>query len=72
MSEFEKQIKNKEYTWCGVPIDKEKTNAIAKQIWKTVLEWVYDYMKEQEPNALYFDYVLFDKIEKELESLKNE
>ena len=35
--------------------------------WQAALEWVRDYMIEQESNAPYFDYVLLDKIEKELE-----
>ena len=39
----------------------------AKIFWQAALEWVRDYMIKQELDALYFDYVLLDKIEKELE-----
>ena len=39
MKEFEKRIGGKEYTWLGVPVDMEITNAISKQVWKEALEW---------------------------------
>ena len=37
-----------------------------KKGWRAALEWIHEYMVEQEPDTPYFDYVLLNKIEKEL------
>ena len=60
MKEFEKW-----FLKGGANINKHK--AAEQNAWRAALKMVCDYMIEQESNAPYFDYVLLDKIEKELE-----
>lgn len=70
MEQFEKRIGGKEYTWLGVPIDKEISNAIAKQIWKEALEWVLTHAVYDPDDRGHTDYGIIDGIkfiEEELE-----
>ena len=63
MKEFEKW-KSKNCDDKGCP--HEASCNCCEHIWRAALGWIHEYMVEQEPDTPYFDYVLLNKIEKEL------
>lgn len=63
--EFKKWIKDKEYTWLGVPIDKEISDLISKKAYRAALEAVQDVACKG--GILQNDFVIREWIRKELD-----